>query len=147
MDFFPEIKLDEAQAEAIARGLFAVARSDGMHEREAALVASFLADVGGRASALADLERQPAIQGAELAKLLQGAELRLLFLKSALLLAWADGRCSTEERATIDGFAKDLEATAKVEQLEAAVKEYLLSHVAGLQNSDAAAAVAKEMKV
>ena len=38
-DFFPEIDIREDQAEAIARGLYAVAKADGnVHEREAAMI-------------------------------------------------------------------------------------------------------------
>src|SRR5690606_26804467 len=45
MDFFPELFIDEAQAEVIARGLFAVARAEGgVHEREAAMVKSFFGE-------------------------------------------------------------------------------------------------------
>lgn len=147
MDFYPEIVVDDAQAEAIARGLHAVAKCDGLHEREAALVASFLADPTKAATALAELERRPAITAAELAGALGSTDLRLMFLKSALLLAWADGKVSEEERAIIGTFAAALEATDKVDQLEASVKEYLLSHISGIQNTDAAAAVAKQMNL
>ncbi len=147
MDFYPEIVVDDAQAEAIARGLHAVAKCDGLHEREAALVASFLADPTKAATALADLERRPAITGPELAAALGSTELRLMFVKSSLLLAWADGKVSDAERAIIGTFAAALDATDKVDQLEAAVKEYLLSHISGIQNTDAAAAVAKEMNL
>ena len=37
MDFFPEIEISALQAEAIARGLYAIAAVDGVHERELAL--------------------------------------------------------------------------------------------------------------
>ena len=47
MNFFSEINVEKHHAEAIARGLFAIAHSDGLHEREAALVGSFWADTGG----------------------------------------------------------------------------------------------------
>ncbi len=147
MDFYPEIVVDDAQAEAIARGLHAVAKCDGLHEREAALVASFLADPTKAATALADLERRPAITGPELASALGSPELRLMFVKSALLLAWADGKVSEAERAIIKSFAAALEASDKVDQLEASVKEYLLSHISGIKNTDAAAAVAKQMNL
>ncbi len=41
MDFFPEIDLSRDAVEAMARGLFAVANCDGLHEREMSLIASF----------------------------------------------------------------------------------------------------------
>ena len=55
MNFFPEIPLTTGQAEAMARALFHIAQSDGLHEREAALVASFWAEAGGSMDALSDL--------------------------------------------------------------------------------------------
>ena len=147
MSFFPEIALDTAQAEAIARGLFAVAKSDGLHEREAALVASFWADVGGSPAALAELERRAAVTGAELAAALPTEPMRLLFLKTSLLLAWADGKVSKQEHAVVDAFAKALGLAPRIAELENAVKEYLLSHLAHLSNTTATAQVAKGMRL
>ena len=41
-DFFPEMHLSHDAAEAIARGLYAIARADGLHDREAGLIAELL---------------------------------------------------------------------------------------------------------
>ena len=41
MDFFPDIDVSALQAEAIARGLYAIASVDGVHERELALISEF----------------------------------------------------------------------------------------------------------
>jgi tellurite resistance protein len=148
MEFFPEINLGQAAAEAIARGLYTVAKVDGVHEREAALVASFWAEAGGGAGALAQLERTSNIRPSELAAALHTQEERALFVKSALLLAWADGRVTPEERKIVGEFAGALGIDAgQTEKLEAAVKEYLLGHLTALKNSDAAAQIAKKLKV
>lgn len=147
MSFSPEIALDATQAEAIARGLFAVAKCDGIHEREAALVASFWGDVGGGAAALADLERRPKISEDELSAALPSPELRLMFLKSCVLLAWADGRESDAERAIIGRFAEALGQKAQLGAIEDGVKEYLLGHLSHLANTDATVEVAKSMKL
>ncbi|HEX7601883.1 MAG TPA: hypothetical protein VF316_09770 [Polyangiaceae bacterium] len=147
MGFFPEVALDATHAEAIARGLFAVAKSDGLHEREAALVASFWADVGGSPAALAELERGAAITGAELAAALPTEPTRLLFLKTSLLLAWADGKFTPEEHVVVNGFAKALGLGERVAELENGVKEYLLSHLSHLSNTTATAEVAKKMRL
>ena len=58
MNFFSGITVEKHHAEAIARGLFAIAHSDGMHEREAALVGAFWAETGGHA--------RPGFAGAQL---------------------------------------------------------------------------------
>ena len=148
MNFADETMLSTTQAEAIARGLYAVAASDGVHEREAALVASFLADAGQGPTALAQLARNPKITGPELSAALGSDEVRNVFLKTALLLAWADGVVSPQERAVLMEYSKALGISAvAVEQLEASVKEYLLSHLSHLANTDAAAAVAKKLSI
>jgi hypothetical protein len=148
MSFFPQTSLDMSEAEAIARGLYAVSRRDGVHEREAALIASFWADCGGGAVALAELARQPDISAEQLAGLLQGGEKQTLFLKTAVLLAWADGNASDREMALINDFAKAFGiGEPEVQNLASEVKEYLLSHLTHLQNTDATVSVAKKLGV
>jgi tellurite resistance protein len=147
-DFFPEIEVSHAAAEAIARGLYAVAKVDGVHEREAALVASFWADVGGGAGALAELERGATITAPELSAALSNNDLRSLFLKTSYLLAWADGKVTDAERKIIAEFSKALGVAAPdLGKLEVAVKEYLLSHLSPVKNTDAVVAVAKKLGV
>jgi len=147
MEFYPEIELQHSAAEAIARGLYAVAKCDGMHEREAGLIASFWIEAGGGGS-LSDLERGSAISPAELATALHSEAERLLFLKTAILLTWADGRVSDAERQSVNGFAKALGVdAATVEKLENGVKDFLLQQLAHVQNTDATRAVAKKLKV
>jgi tellurite resistance protein len=148
MSFFPPTALDTSEAEAIARGLYAVSRRDGVHEREAALIASFWADCGGGAVALAELARQPDIGAEQLAGLLRGADKQKLFLKTAVLLAWADGNASDREMALINDFAKGFGlGETEVQELAAEVKEYLLSHLTHLQNTASTVSVAKKLGV
>jgi tellurite resistance protein len=146
MDFFQEVDLDRDTAEAIARGLYAVAKCDGMHERETALIASFWIDSGGSPAALSDLERGEVIRPDELAAALKTSDQRLLFIKTAILLTYADGKVTAEERQTVRAFAGalDVDPTA-VDRLEDAVKDFLLQHLSHLQNSAAAAEVAKKL--
>lgn len=147
MDFFPEVELSHSAAEAIARGLYAVAKCDGLHEREAGLIASFWIDAGGGGS-LSDLERGSSISAAELAASLHSEAERLLFVKTAILLTWADGKVSDAERQSVAAFAKALGVdTATVDKLEGGVKDFLLQQLAHVQNTDATRAVAKKMKV
>ena len=147
-DFFPEVALSQPAAEAIARGLYAVAKVDGLHDREEALVASFWSDVGGGASALAALQRGAAITGAELGAALPEKEQRQLFVKTTLLLAWADGKITDEEKKVIGDFASALGIDKiALGKLEASVKEYLLGHLSPIQNTDAVAEVAKKLGV
>jgi uncharacterized membrane protein YebE (DUF533 family) len=76
-EFLPEIDIREDQAEAIARGLYAVARADGnVHEREAAMISEFFNTTTDHPSHMAALERQPVLEPANLAAILSTPELR-----------------------------------------------------------------------
>ena len=147
MEFFPEVQLAQPAAEAIARGLVAVAAVDGMHEREAGLIASFWIDAGGNPASLSSLEKAAAISPAELADLLRGEE-RSLFLKTALLLAYADGKVSSEERKLLGEFGVALGVDKDhLDKLEGGVKEFLLGHLSHLHNTDATSQVARKLGI
>ncbi|CAN5564265.1 hypothetical protein BH11MYX1_BH11MYX1_38440 [soil metagenome] len=146
-DFLPETEIRADQAEAIARGLFAVARADGgVHEREAAMISEFFNSTTDHASHLAALERQPVIEPAHLAALLPSPVLRQLFVKSALLLAYVDGKYTATEKNQIQAYATACQIDAgALANLESAVKDYLLGHLSHLKNVDGVVAVAKEL--
>src|SRR2546421_2538349 len=98
-EFFPEIDIREDQADAIARGLYVVARADGqVHEREAAMIGEFFNSTTDHASHLGALERSPQITAANLAAILNTKDLRSLFLKTAILLAYVDGHYAPPEK-------------------------------------------------
>jgi uncharacterized membrane protein YebE (DUF533 family) len=148
MDFFPPVDLNPMQSEAIARGLYALAKSDGVHEREAALVASFFDEVGGGTQALAELERRAPITPEELAATLPDETLRRLFLKTAILLAWADGEVTPQEGKLLQDYAHAFQLDkAAIEQLDTEVKEYLLSQLANVKNVEATRLVAQKLKL
>jgi tellurite resistance protein len=148
MEFLEPVELNQGQAEAMARGLISLARADGkVHEREMALVQSFYGDVAGQGpTSLSALEKAADIDPATLATALSSDGPRKLFLKTAILLGFADGDYSKPERALVDRFAKALGVPAEeLVRLEQGVKEYLLGHVSGLKNVEAATAVAKKL--
>ena len=148
-DLHPEFEITQQQAEAMARGLFAIARADGrIHEREAALIAEFFHSTVEHPSDLGALERAPEMPAAALAAQLPSKDLRLAFLKTGLLLAYADGEYVGGEARKIGEYAKAFGVT-EVEQtkLHQEVKEHLLAQLSHLQNVDAIAQVAKELKV
>ena len=152
MDFFPTIEVSAHEAETIARGLYTIAAVDGVHERELALIAEFsrgvVDDVVVDESPLAGgaFGRISPLEPASVALLLQTAPLRELFMKAALLVAWADGSVSALERAKIGEFAKALGVAAPaLAALEAQVKDYLLRPLAQLSNVEAVAKVAKKL--
>jgi tellurite resistance protein len=148
-EFFPEIEIRADQAEAIARGLFAIAKADGkIHDREAAIIAEFYCSTTDLAADLGALERAPAIEPPTLALMLPTAELRRIFVKTAILLSYADGNYGQGESKLIGEYAKALDIGDKdLVLLETQVKEYLLAQLTHLSNVEGAAAVAKELKL
>jgi tellurite resistance protein len=148
MDFFPEVELNREQVEAMARALYAVAKTDGLHEREAGLIASFWIDAGGGAATLSELERAESPPPSALAGVLHTDAERQLFLKTALLLTWADGKVTDAERAKVNEYAQALGVDATtLANLESGVKDYLLGHLVHVQNVDAVLDVAKKLGV
>ncbi len=148
MDFFYEVQIDAPQAEAMARGLYAVAKVDGVHAREAALVASFYQETGAQVHSLAELERRSAITGEELAAELRTPEQRRLFIKTALLLAWADGVVTPQEQRIIGAYAQALGLEqGELAKLDEAVKEFLLAQLAHIKNVESTAKVAARLRM
>ncbi|MEM9493270.1 MAG: hypothetical protein AAGC55_29235, partial [Myxococcota bacterium] len=108
-EFFPEIELRNDEAEAIARGLYAVAQSDGeVHPGEQALISEFYAANSDNPADFAALARLSVIEPAELAAQLGHETVRLLFIKTALLMAHADGAFGQGEAECIKRYAAAL---------------------------------------
>jgi tellurite resistance protein len=147
-EFFPEIMIRESEAEAIARGLYAVAQADGnMHPRELALIGEYFAAGSDSPSDFAALERSGPIAPEALAAQLDRPEVRDLFLKTALLMAYTDGTFGKGEGECINRFAAALGVNAAaLEALDTQVREYLMSQLTHLSNVDAVVEVAKELK-
>ena len=140
--FSPEIELTAVEAEAMARGLYAVAAVDGVHERELAMIGELYQTAALEGATLGPLSP------AELARVIVSPVQRELFIKTAILLSWADGKVSAAEKAKIVQFADALGVdAANVARLEAEVKDFLLRPFAGLANVDAVAAVARKLRV
>ena len=88
------------------------------------------------------------IEGDALAQLLPSPELRQLFIKTALLVGYADSKLNSGESQLIKEYAAALKVdTAQLAMMETQVKEFLLSHLSHLSNVEAAAEVARKLKV
>ncbi len=148
MSLHPDSNLTEAQAEIFARGLYTVARAEGtVKPEEAGLIKSFYGEVAAGHS-LAALAQAPDVSPETVATALGKGESATSFLKTCLLLSYADGNYHPKERAVVDAFAKAMGvAPAEVDRLEHSVKEYLLSSLAHLNNTEAKTAVAKKLKI
>jgi tellurite resistance protein len=148
-DMMHEIDITADQAEAIARGLISVAKADGnVHEREGALIADFYGAITEKAIDLVALQRTEQVDGSYLAATLSGKALREIFIRTAILLAYADGNFSPDEGKLIVEYATALGINEDdLDKIEQQVKEFMLSQLSGLKNSEAVAEVAKELKV
>jgi tellurite resistance protein len=89
------VELDAAAAHTIAAAMRAVAVCDGEHPREVALIQEFEAELPGGSSTL-DLST------------IQGEAAQEAFLKSVVLVAYADGRVTETERDLIASFARQI---------------------------------------
>jgi hypothetical protein len=146
MEFFPDVDVSAIEAEAIARGLYAVAVVDGVHERELALIAELYRGNANEGATVASLGQISALGPQDLSALLPRSVVRELFVKSAYLLAWVDGQVSTAERDLIGQFARVLAVSPESEAaLEAQVKDYLLDPLVRLANVEAVMTVAKKL--
>lgn len=148
MEILGQVNVSKDDAAAIARGLFTLSRVDGHEEREGILIRSLWMDAVGTDSDVdfQKVEKLSDISPKDLAISLRNADVRRVFLKTALLLAWADGNYSDKERAWIKEAAgafgvgeKDL---AREDEL---VRTFLLSQLSNLENVDAAKEVAKKL--
>lgn len=148
-NFFPEIEISAEQAEVMVRGLFAVARAEGgVHEREKTLLMSFYSEIMDDSStrSLSALEHTADVSPSEIAEAITRQPHALLFVKTCILMAYADNNFGEKERELIDGFAKALGLSKEhVAGLEQDVKSFLLSSLVRLANTEAVAAVAKRL--
>ena len=145
-DFFAEQDLTFEHVKSLAAGMFAVARVDGVHDREMAMIREFyegcarvgdprLEDVVG-----SDFD----LEGAK--ALFPGPDLSRLFIKSMILLAFADGTYAKLEDDLIRRYAEALDLDdGDVDRLHEATKDYLLASLAHVANVEALAAVAKRL--
>ena len=110
--------LDTAAAQTIAAAMREVARADGNHPREEALIASFA-------------EGLPPGGTVDLGTI-RTAEQREAFVKSLLLVAFADGAVSPVEGSVIRGYIADLGLSeSDLAQATSDVAQALLGQLSG----------------
>ncbi|HKC25210.1 MAG TPA: TerB family tellurite resistance protein [Thermoanaerobaculia bacterium] len=135
----PEIDISEQEAVAIARGLLAVAKCDGTYDpREKSLIDGLVS---------MPTDRLTEIGADELARTLRGEAARL-FLRSCLLVAFADRTFSAPERELIQRYAEALGVSAEeLVNLTQSVKEFLLGPLSRLSNTDSVVEVSKKLAI
>lgn len=144
--FFSEQNLTFEHVKCLAAGMFAVAKVDGVHDREMALIREFYEGCARAGDPrLEDVVKQN-FEIEEARRLFEGDDMARLFVKSLILLAFADGSYAREEDNVIRSIAAKLGLDdAAVNGLHAATKEFLLQSLAHVQNLDALKEVARRL--
>ena len=145
-DFFAQQDLNFDQVKVLTHAMMAVARVDGVHDNEMRLVREFYescARAGDpRLEDVAGGPFDPAVAKTHF----DTPELAKLFVKSLILLAFADGEYAKLEDDIIRQYADIVGVTSEqVSALHEATKEYLLASLSHIQNLDALKEVAKKL--
>jgi uncharacterized tellurite resistance protein B-like protein len=146
--FFTEQELTFDQVQCLTSAMYAVAKVDGVHDREMSLIREFY---DGCAGANAPTLEEVVGQGFDLAnakELFTSTDQVNMLIKSLILLAYADGKYETAEDELINEYAEGLGLTAEqLEGLKEATKEHLLGSLAHVQNVEALTEVAKSLSL
>lgn len=114
-------ELGDEAIHAIAIGMREVARADGAHPSELALIEELEKDI-------------PAGDGEIHLEALDTEAAREAFIKSLVLVAYADGKVTDREREIVNHYASNLGISAvKLEEAWIEVASALLSHFSGVK--------------
>ena len=147
-EFLQEQELNFSQVECLTSAMYALARVDGVHDREMSLIREFYESCAGSDSpslesvveAGADVERAKSLFGS--------SSEAALFMKSMILLAFADGTYGKEEDAMIRDYAGAFNVSDEdLEGLISSTKEQMLASLSHLQNVDALADVVRNLSL
>jgi uncharacterized membrane protein YebE (DUF533 family) len=138
------------QIQAMVRGMYDLAKVDGMHASEMVMLRGFYEQCQREAQALTTFEELVAVPFdlAAAGEALDTADRRTAFIQSCLLLAHADGNYSRAEQAHIKKFAQALGLDNDVfTTLESQVADTLMQQFAGVANVEGLQQVARETQV
>jgi tellurite resistance protein len=138
------------QVQAMVRGMYDLARVDGVHASEMIMLRGFYEQCQRDAQALTTFEELIAVPFDLVAAkdALDTPDRKTAFIQSCLLLAHADGNYTQNEQAHIKKFAQALGvANETFMQLEAQVADTLLQQFAAVSNVEALQQVVRETQV
>lgn len=141
--------LELNQVQVIVRGMYAVAKSDGVHSSEMVMIKEFYDSCRAQVQGLTEFKELVSqdFDAQEAKDILDTAELRNTFMTSCLFLAFADGYYSEPERTIIADFAAALDIShEQLSTLEDLVKDYLIMQISGISNIDALREIAASME-
>lgn len=146
-DFFAATDIDFEQVKCLTHAMMALARVDGVHDNEMALIREFY----GSCARAGDPALEEVAEGdfdPERARSLFGsdAEHQDIFVKSLVLLAYADGDYGDRE----DRMIRDLAGAvglgdADVDRLKEATQEYLMASLSHVKNVEALREVRRKL--
>jgi len=146
-DFFSDLEIDFDQVKVLCHAMMTVARVDGVHDQEMRLIREFYASCARAGDPEVEAVTQGDLpEGAAEAAFGRTDEHKQVFVKSLILLAYADGTYGEAEDGRIRELAGQvgLEGDA-VDRLKVATREYLLASLSHVQNLDALREVQKEL--
>ncbi|MDB4989979.1 MAG: hypothetical protein JWN04_5157 [Myxococcaceae bacterium] len=146
--FQQDVKLGLNHVQVLVRGMYSVARCDGVHATELVLLREFYESCRADVEGLASFDEVIAVPlDEESARdVLDTPELRELFLRSCLLLAFADGAYSPSERTQLVRLAELLDVTPeRRSELEEEARSFLFRRVAHVHNLDVLQEVVKDL--
>ncbi|MEM6369179.1 MAG: TerB family tellurite resistance protein [Myxococcota bacterium] len=145
--FFEPTDLDFEDVRVLTHAMMALARVDGVHDNEMALVRAFyescaragdpsLEEVAG-----GDFDPEQAK-----ARFGEDEKKRVLFVKSLVLMAYADGRIDDKERMMVEGLAASVGVEGEeLEKLQDATVDYMMGGLSHIKNVDALRAVRQSL--
>lgn len=145
LDFFAEHDLTFDQVKALTAGMYAVAKVDGVHDREMTLLRGFYESCTRAGDPRFEDVLRGAFDPAAAAGLFPG-DAGKLFIKSLVLLAFADGHYGRAEDELIRSYAEAF-GIADATPLVDSTREYLLASLAHVQNLDALKKVAERLQI
>jgi tellurite resistance protein len=147
MSSVPTLSINHIQA--IVRGMYEVAKTDGVHNTELVMMRGFYEDCQREVKALTsfdDLIKLP-FDLNEAKAVLNTDDRKAALLQSCVMVAYADGRYSAGERTKIQSLAAGIGVTAEaLLTIETAVADSLMEQISKIRNIDALQEVAAEIK-
>jgi hypothetical protein len=145
-EFFPEQDLTFEQVKALTRAMLTLARVDGVHDNEMKLVREFYESCTRAGDPRLEDIATGRLEPDQAKGLFNTPELARMFVKSLILLAFADGHYAKAEDEMIRSYAGAVGLQrGDVDRLLEATKEYLLTGLTHVQNLDALKEVSKKL--
>ena len=144
--FFSEQDLNFEQVKALTHALMTLARVDGIHDNEMSLIREFYESCARAGDPRLEDVAKGTFQIDRAKKLFDSPELAKLFVKSLILLAFADGEYAIPEDDLIREWAGALGVSStEVDALHEATKEHMMMALSHVQNLDALKAVRQSL--